>query len=168
MLLFDLAEIIRTPGMVQIYDIHESPFTDDDVVYVSPISGRVTVTNTGTVLLIRGPIKTTISLECSRCLEPVRVPIETELEEVFDLKPADNPTHRDHELQIIDDEIGNVFDGKVLQLGVVIRQAALLAAPLQPLCREDCPGIAMNSTAVEVKADRADSPFHDLQRLLKD
>lgn len=168
MLRFDLAEVIRTPGMVQVYDIHESPFTDDDVEYVSPITGRVTVTNTGTVLLVRGPIKTAISLDCSRCLEPVRVPIETDLEEVFDLKPVDNPIHRDHEVQIIDDEVGNVFDGKVLQLAVLIRQAALLAAPLQPLCREECPGIPVQSAGSELGADIGNSPFRDLQRLLKD
>lgn len=168
MLRFDLAEIIRTPGMVQVYDIHEPPFTDDDVEYVSPITGRVTVTNTGAVLLIRGPMRTTVSLDCSRCLEPLRVPIEAELEEVFDLKPVENPAHRDHEVQVIDDEVGNVFDGKILQLAVLIRQAVLLAAPLQPLCREDCPGIPVSATLEEAKVDSANSPFHDLQRLLED
>ena len=48
--------------------------TDEDVEYVSPITGRVTVTNTGTMLLVRGPIHTTIRWSAagawSRCALP--------------------------------------------------------------------------------------------------
>lgn len=164
MLRFDLAEVIRTPGMRQTYDIDVPPYTDDDVEYVSPVTGRITVTNTGTMLLVRGPVRTTIALECSRCLEPVRTPIAAELEEEFDLKVMEDPTRRDKDVQVVEeDEIGKVFDGKVLQLDVLIRQAALLAAPLQPLCREDCPGIAPKSG----EADFANAPFAALSKLLE-
>ncbi len=50
MLHFDMAEVLRTPGMHQVLEIHEPPFTDEDVEYVAPITGRVAVTNTGTML----------------------------------------------------------------------------------------------------------------------
>ena len=51
MLRFDLAELLRTPGMRQVFEIYEQPYADDDVEYVAPIAGRVTVTNTGTMVL---------------------------------------------------------------------------------------------------------------------
>ncbi len=168
MLRFDLAEVIRTPGMRQVLEIHEPPFTDDDVEYVSPIRGRITVTNTGTMLLVRGPIQTTVAMECSRCLEPVRVPISAELEEDFDLKVVDDPRHHDEHVEIVEEEIGKVFEGKVLMLDVLIRQAALLAAPLQPLCREDCPGIPVKTADAQDKEGFANSPFRDLSKLLND
>ncbi len=46
MLRFDLTELLRTPGMRQVYEVHETPFTDEDVEYVAPIVGRISVTNT--------------------------------------------------------------------------------------------------------------------------
>ena len=166
MLRFDLTEVIRTPGMRQVYEIHEPPFADQDVEYVSPIIGRISVTNTGTMLLVRGPIQTTISMECSRCLEPVRVPISADLEEDFDMQIVDDPRHHDQQVQIMEEEVGKVFEGKTLQLDVLLRQAALLAAPLQPLCREDCPGIAVRTADAAGKDGFANSPFHELSKLL--
>lgn len=164
MLRFDMAELIRTPGMYQVLDIHEPPYVDDDVEYVAPITGRVTVTNTGTLLLVRGPIQTTIALECSRCLGDVRAPINTELEEQFDLKVLDDGAHHDKNVQVVEEEVGRAFDGVVLCLDVLIRQAALLDAPLQPLCREACPGIPV--TESEAQDEYQNSPFRDLSKLL--
>jgi uncharacterized protein len=168
MLRFDLAEIVRTPGRRQVYKINEPPYVDEDVEFISPVTGEVTVTNTGTMLLVRGPIHTTIELECSRCLEPVRTPIDVDLEEEFDLKIVEDATHHDQQVEVVEDEIGRVFEGKVMDLAVLIRQAALLAAPLQPLCREDCAGIAIRSSTGEQEGDRQRSPFSDLSKLLEE
>jgi len=163
---FDMAEVLRTPGMRQVLEIHEPPFTDEDVEYVAPITGRVAVTNTGTMLLIRGPIQTVTELECSRCLKEVRVPIEVMLEEDFDLKVVEDTASHDKTPQIVEEEIGRVFDGKVLCLDVLIRQAALLASPLQPLCREACPGIPVQETETKEEDIYQNSPFRDLSKLL--
>jgi len=168
MLRFDLTELLRTPGMRQVYDIHEPPFTDEDVDYVAPIVGKVTVTNTGTMALVRGPIDTVISLECSRCLEPVRAPIHADLEEEFDLNVVEEGARHDKDVQVVEEEIGRVFDGKVLQLDVLIRQAALINAPLQPLCRENCPGIPVQETKGEDEELVNNSPFRALGQLLKE
>lgn len=147
--------------MRQVYEINDPPFTDEDVEYVSPLRGRITVTNTGSMILVRGPFESTIALECSRCLAPVRAPIAVELEEEFDIRVVDDATHHDKVVEVVEDEVSGVFDGKVMQLDVLFRQAALLAAPLQPLCRPDCPGIAIKmEKSGEAKVE--DSPFKDL------
>ena len=169
MLRFDLAEVIRTPGMRQVLEFNEPPFEDDDVEYVSPVTGRVTATNTGTMLLVRGPVDTVIAERCSRCLTDVRVPIHAELEEDFDLKVIEDPAHHVKSVQVVEeDEIGRVFDGKTLQLDVLIRQAALLAAPLQPLCREACPGIPVQPSPEDEEHSFQNLPFRDLSRYLND
>ena len=166
MLRFDLTELLRTPGMRQTYELHEPPLTDEDVEYLAPIVGRVVVTNTGTMVLVRGPVDTVIGLECSRCLEPVRVPIHADLEEDFDLKVVEDAAHRGNDVTVVEEEIGRVFEGKVLCLDVLIRQAALLAAPLQPLCREACPGIPIQDATDEDVVSR--SPFQALGKLLQE
>jgi uncharacterized metal-binding protein YceD (DUF177 family) len=166
MLRYDLAEIIRTPGMRQVYEISEPPYTDEDVEYVSPLTGRVAVTNTGTMVLVRGIVQVTINMECSRCLETVRVPIDAEIEEEFDLKVVEDATHHDKVVQVVEDEVGLVLDGKVLQLDVLIRQATLLAAPLRALCREDCPGIPIKSAQTDSEDGSRKLPFQDLSKYL--
>lgn len=168
MLKFDLAELLRTPGMRQVYEIYEQPYTDDDVDYVAPITGKVSVTNTGTMVLVRGPIDTTIELECSRCLDPARAAIHADLEEEFDIEVIESAAHRDPKVLVVEEEIGRVFDGQNLCLDVLIRQAALLAAPLQPLCREQCPGIPVVEPALSDDEAIQNSPFRDLGKLLQE
>lgn len=166
MLRFDLTELLRTPGMRQVFDLHEAPFTDDDVEYVAPITGHVTVTNTGTMALVRGPIDTVIGLECSRCLEPVRAPIHADLEEEFDLQVVEDASHHARDIRVVEEEVGRAFEGRILHLDVLIRQAALLHAPLQPLCRENCPGIPIEELDDPDAEIVKNSPFRDLEKLL--
>ena len=148
MLRFDLTELLRTPGMRQVYEIHEAPYTDEDVEYVAPVVGRIVVTNTGTMVLVRGPIDTVIAMECSRCLDPVRAPIHADLEEEFDLNVVEEGVRHDKDVQVVEEEVGPRVRGEdALHLDVLIRQAALLNAPLQPLCRETCPGIPVQEAA---------------------
>jgi uncharacterized protein len=113
------------------------------------------------MILVRGPFQTTIGLECSRCLGPVRAPINVELEEEFDIRVVEDATHHDKVVEVVEDEVGHVFDGKVLQLDVLFRQAALLAAPLQPLCSENCPGIPIKTDQTG-EAELTNSPFREL------
>jgi uncharacterized protein len=141
----DLAEIIRTVGKQQVYEIDEPPFTDEDVEYVAPIRGRVTITNSGRVLLVRGFVDTVVSLECARCLASIRQPVHAILEEQYSLSEVENAVYHDVAPAIVQDEENEVppglFDGNVINLNVLIRQAVILNMPLQPLCREDCAGL---------------------------
>ncbi len=176
MLKFDLTELLRTPGMRQVYDLHEPPYADEDVEFVAPVVGRIVVTNTGSMVLVRGPIDTTVEMECSRCLESVRAPIHADLEEEFELSEVEDSSqnsgsrfnNRVSDVKVVEDEVGRVFDGKTLQMDVLIRQAALLAAPLQPLCREACPGIPVQETTDPDEAVIQNSPFRALSKLLQE
>lgn len=87
-----------------------------DVVLESLSDG---VTLTGTLVVPwRGP--------CRRCLEDTAGSVAVELREVF----SDAPIGADL-LPI---------EGDVVDLGPVVHDAAVLALPLAPLCRDDCPG----------------------------
>ncbi len=63
---------------------------------------------------------------CRRCLEDTSGTTEVEVREVF----SDSPV----------DEDLLPLDGDVVDLGPVVHDAAVLALPLAPLCREDCAG----------------------------
>lgn len=63
---------------------------------------------------------------CRRCLDPIVEPFEAEVHEIFERNPTDGETWP------IEDER--------IDLGPVVREAALLALPLAPLCNDDCIG----------------------------
>ncbi len=63
---------------------------------------------------------------CRRCLEQTSGVEVVELREVF----SDSP---------VDDDLLSI-DGDVIDLGPVVRDAAVLALPVAPLCGEDCLG----------------------------
>lgn len=64
--------------------------------------------------------------ECRRCLEPVAEELDLSIREIFELKPTEGETW-----PIVDDRV---------DLEPMVREAVLLALPLAPLCRDDCPG----------------------------
>jgi uncharacterized protein len=63
---------------------------------------------------------------CRRCLEPVTGTAVTEVQEIFDRHPVEGETYP--------------FAGDVIDLEPLVRDAALLALPLAPLCETGCRG----------------------------
>ncbi|MFC7327844.1 YceD family protein [Marinactinospora rubrisoli] len=94
-------------------------------------------------VLVTGQARTRMAGECSRCLDPVAEPVEAGFQELFRYP--------------LDDEIGGVaagaeadaeaededyyLEGDLIDLEQVVRDAVVLALPLSPLCRDDCPGL---------------------------
>lgn len=66
--------------------------------------------------------------ECRRCLSPVTGETEAEIREVFAAVPVEGETYP--------------LEDDVVDLEPMIRDAALLALPLAPLCGPACPGPA--------------------------
>jgi len=110
-----------------------------DVVEQPELSGRVRLMLTGDGILAQGDLSAELTLPCSRCLEPVVVPIDIELEEVF------TPTIDVITGQAIkseeDDRALWIDEHHILDLSEVLRQDVLVAVPMHPVCREDCRGL---------------------------
>lgn len=76
--------------------------------------------------VVRGRIGGAWAGECRRCLEEVGGPLDAPVREVFEDSPAEGETW-----PVADDRI---------DLAPMVREAAILALPLAPLCSADCPG----------------------------
>jgi uncharacterized protein len=179
MLRYDLSEIMRNPGMTKNFEVKERPFQDDDVNYVSPVIGRFSVTNGGSAIVIRGSISTSVELECGRCLGELYFPIDGEIEEQYSLSAAEEAgSSGDHFAEVVQDEENEVppglFAGRVMDFGVLIRQAAILEIPLSPICRESCKGLCpscgKNRNEIECGCDSqsATKPLSRLADLIKE
>jgi uncharacterized protein len=80
--------------------------------------------------------------ECARCLEPVSQMIEVRCQELFSYEQGAGDA----------DEDGYALHGDLLDLEPVLRDALVLALPLAPLCREDCPGLCAECGALLAQA----------------
>lgn len=74
----------------------------------------------------RGRIEVPWEGECRRCLETTSGTLVAEVHEVFKDRADEGETLP--------------LDGDSLELGQVVHDAVVLALPLAPLCRPDCPG----------------------------
>jgi uncharacterized protein len=103
------------------------------------IKGSVLLTRTNRGILVQGKLFTNVPAECSRCLNLYECPLIINIEEeYFPIIDVNSGTA----LEVPDEpDSFRIDDHHILDLSEVIRQNALLAIPMKPLCREDCPGL---------------------------
>lgn len=108
-------------------------------------------------VLVTGTARATAEGECVRCLEPLRLEVEADFQEMFSYPDADDrgrPVAEPGDDAEDDEDRLFVEDG-LIDLEAVLRDAVVLALPMQPVCREDCPGLC-----AECGARLADDPDH--------
>ena len=91
-------------------------------------------------VLVTGSAVAPITGECARCLEPLAAAIEASFQELYRYLP--DPGEDD------DDGEERFLDGDFLDLEPAFRDAVVLALPLSPLCRDDCPGLCAECGAL--------------------
>jgi uncharacterized protein len=93
-------------------------------------------------VLVSGTARAEATGECARCLEPLTLELEVGFQELYTY-PAAGGRHGDNGDSAVSQAAGDVhqLDGDLLDLEPVLRDAVVLALPLAPLCREDCPGL---------------------------
>ncbi len=84
-------------------------------------------------VLVSGTARAPLTGECARCLEPITSSIEVDFQELFvypDTRSGESAEEDERRLE-----------GDLIDLEPVVRDAMVLALPLSPLCRDDCPGL---------------------------
>jgi uncharacterized protein len=106
------------------------------------VSEGVLATGTGTAPLAG---------ECARCLAPMTSSVTASFQELY-LYAGKHDKHDKHEKHEKHDERDEHeeqddderhLDGDLLDLEPAFRDAVVLALPMSPLCREDCPGLCV-------------------------
>jgi uncharacterized protein len=94
-------------------------------------------------VLVSGTARAALTGECVRCLDRVDGDVEAEFLElyVYPERDGDDETRR--------------LEGDLLDLEPVVHDAVVLELPLQPVCRDDCPGLCP-----ECGKRLADDPDH--------
>jgi len=106
---------------------------------VSPVVLGFDARKDGARYRLIGRLETAVELECSRCLDPFTVVLDTP----FDLRylPAAENAGKG-EIEVDDDDLDAAFyRDERIDLGQLIREQIYLVLPMKPLCAEGCRGL---------------------------
>jgi uncharacterized protein len=100
-------------------------------------------------VLVTGTATAVATGECARCLGPVASTVTVSLLELYQY-PEERPRgskrqenwHDEAEESDDADEV-RFLDGDLLDLEPAFRDTVVLALPIAPLCRDDCPGLCV-------------------------
>jgi len=115
-------------------------FAADDAFRVAaPVSLTFDIHKTQDQFELKGGVKTTLELPCSRCLEPFSWPVDA----TFDLRyqPLTEASD-DEERELGEDDFATAYyENDEIDLAQLMREQFLLSLPMKPLCTDECRGL---------------------------
>jgi uncharacterized protein len=128
------------------------PASGDDIAFAEPVTGEITLAGTAGGVSLRGQVHAVATCTCGACLKRFALPLTVDVAEDFGPRSAHTaaPAGRralaggsaaeERELNT-GDFLVPVDAGDTIDVTEVIRQHVVLALPIAPRCREDCPGL---------------------------
>lgn len=126
------------------------------------------ISNVGKTFLLRGTARAVFKLSCVRCLSLFSFDADVPVEEEF----TEAAQEISSEIQWNISEV-NFFSGQVIDIEDALRDALLVHVPMQPLCREGCPGLCarcgknLNEGVCSCPENEADPRLEKLKTLLE-
>ncbi len=111
----------------------------DEFQVASPVTLAFEIFKDKNTFRLVGKTETTLDVPCSRCLEPMIVPVEAS----FDLRYQPHSTNvGEGEKEIEEDDLTTAFyQNDEIDLEQLMREQFYLALPMKPLCSEGCRGL---------------------------
>ncbi|MFI8950928.1 YceD family protein [Streptomyces sp. NPDC053750] len=148
-LVFDTHELGRRPGALQrLTRTVDAPrdFGIQGVIGVpegAPVDLDLRLESVMEGVLVTGTARARAEGECVRCLEPLEQELEADFQELFSYPDADDRGRVKAEPgdDAEEDEDRFFVEDGLIGLEPVLRDAVVLALPMQPVCQEDCQGL---------------------------
>ena len=119
---------------------------------------------------VMGRVETELELECGRCLESFRVPVDSAFELRY-VPAAANAGEGEREVE--EDDLTTAFyKDERLDLGELMHEQFVLALPMKPLCSDSCKGLCpqcgtnLNKASCDCSPPWKDPRLAALQALL--
>jgi len=171
----NVAKIVEKKGACLSFNFTEEfapiVFGGEKIDFAKPLLVEGVATNVGSGILVEGRVNTQVIINCSRCLRPVSIDIDTGFTEEYvkedtlsfqERKDAyekgEIHTYKDNTLEIVDEIMENV----------------LLCIPMKVLCSINCKGIChhcgndLNIADCNCKDENIDPRFSKLKKWLKE
>lgn len=139
---FNVAQLLKAkPGETREAELDSSlVFDEDGARVVAPIVGTLRLIRDHAGILVQGEVSSRVAMNCSRCLAPVELPVQFEVEEEFQPSihiPGGPPVPPRDERE----DATQIDEHHVLDLAEVLRQDLIVAMPWNAVCRPDCLGL---------------------------
>ncbi len=168
--LLDLNDVLQHPGRTLAVDVSTELPDEADLDLLSPLEGFLEAVSTGNVLLVTGEFTVRLVLECARCVGPIEMDLKFEIDEQFAVEGTPSSLSIGEMAKVVEDEPFPLFEGNQLIVEALLRQALLLAVPVQALCEHGwdgpCPQAAERGISLPAPA-AARPEFDALQNLLR-
>jgi uncharacterized protein len=146
-----------------------APPADADFKVASPVKLAFEIDKDKSTFRLVGHTVTTLETRCSRCLEPMVVPVDA----AFDLRYQPHTENTgEGEREIEEDDLTTAFyQNDEIDLEHLMREQFYLALPMKPLCTDDCKGLCvmcgtnLNRSTCDCKRDFDDPRFDALRAL---
>jgi uncharacterized protein len=106
-------------------------------------------------VLVTGTAEADLKGECVRCLEPIERELDADFQELYYYPEAADRFGGASDSDEEEDDEAYRLEGDLFDLEPVLRDAVVLALPLQPVCQDDCLGLCS-----ECGARLTDDPDH--------
>ncbi|MFI0964694.1 YceD family protein [Streptomyces sp. NPDC021080] len=148
-LVFDTHELGRRPGALQRLTRTIDAPVDLGIQGVigvpegAPVELELRLESVMEGVLVTGTARASAKGECVRCLEPLEQVLEADFQEMFSYPDADDRGRPKAEPvdDAEDDEDTLFLEDGLFDLEPVLRDAVVLALPMQPVCQDDCLGL---------------------------
>jgi uncharacterized protein len=142
-LIFNVAGLLgESPGSVREIRVSAPPLEfGPDLTQVRELDGKLRLTRTNRGLLVQGRLVTAIGQTCSRCLRDIEWPVDIELDE--EALPSIDIVSGLAVDASEEPDVLRLTDHHELDLEDEVRDGIILAEPIAPLCRKDCPGLCI-------------------------
>ncbi len=165
-LVFDTHELGRRPGaLLRLTRSVDAPkdLGIDGVIGVpegAPVELDLRLESVMEGVLVTGTARASAEGECVRCLEPLRQEVAADFQEMFSYPDADDRGRIKAEPadDAEDDEDRLFIEDGLFDLEPVLRDAVVLALPMQPVCRESCAGLC---SECGIRLDENPGHHHD-------
>ena len=138
----------------------ELGLTESDAVLRGPLSVSLDLMHADGMIAVTGVVEGTVVRQCVRCLKEYEDPLAFSVHAAFAregkepkgvarqpkaLEPRKGqPAPRQEEAAVEEEDEGDdryFYQGDHVELAPMLREHIILAAPMQPICREECAGL---------------------------
>lgn len=150
-----------TLGTSRIMEIDYPKIWVADDLTLEPLNGRFVVTRTSEGIYLDGDFHSQMMVDCVRCLAETAADLEMSLSELFYYPPETAPEGE-----------YSIGENGFIDLAPLVREAAFLAMPMRPMCRENCLGLCaqcgqnLNEKQCNCEIDDIDPRLAALRQLL--
>lgn len=162
---FNVAQLLQRPvGATRQHEFDDPYLSLGDGQELRPVQGSVKLIRTKNGVLANAYAHGNVELECVRCLELFKYPVEVSFDEEYYAT-----VHVTTGLPLAEPEEDDVFridSHHLIDLGEAVREYVLLALPIAPICHADCAGIVQPIEDEFVSAELVDERLAALKQLL--